>query len=290
LKRAVGAAALIVALTLPVQLFSDGVFGSLAESPSLPRALASTWPFAFAHATGLERFAAVRLALARGALLRNDTATAATLVAPLGDRPDAVEVRARVALARGEANVALRDFVAVGDFSGARATIDALALHDPVAALAVIRDFDARLQRTGDAPEDTAEVEWREGQIAAAAALAVPAHAPAYRAVALDAYRRALVRAPNEEKYLLNYAFEALRAGEPREARSTYVRATHVVPDSVDAFLGVAVSAAVTGDCATARDANARAQAFAQRQHRAADPAAAGYAPAVRAAYARCMT
>ena len=276
----------VALLALAVQLFASALYGPVAVPFSLPHALAGEWPFTFARASGLDRFAGVRLALAQGALLRGDPAAAAMWLEPLAPTPQVVDIRGRIALAQGDTTTALRDFEAVGDFSQARAAIDRLAARDPVAALAVIADFDRRLSR--DAPEITAEVEWREGQIAAAAAAARPQQAATYDRLALAAYDRALQRAPNDEKYLLNDAFQALRVGDPRDARRAYARAAQVVPDSVDAFVGLAVSAAVLNDCATARDALARAQTFAAAQGRSADPLAAGYAAAPRAALARC--
>lgn len=283
MRLAAGGVALVA---LAVQLFMSALYGPAAVPRSLPHALAGEWPFAVARASGLDRFAGVRLALARGALLRGDAAAAATWLGPLAATPEVVDTRGRIALAQGDTTTALRDFEAVGDFSQARAAIDRLAARDPVAALAVIADFDRQLSR--DAPEITAEVEWREGQIAAAAAAAHPQQAATYDRLALAAYARALQRAPNDEKYLLNYAFQALRVGDPADARRAYARAAQVVPDSVDAFVGLAVSAAVLHDCATARDALARARAFAAAQRRTADPLAAGYAAAPRAALTRC--
>ena len=70
-------AALVVALpALAVQLIGDGLYGALAVPGSLPHALAGEWPFALAARTGLDRIAAVRVALARGAIVRGEPARA----------------------------------------------------------------------------------------------------------------------------------------------------------------------------------------------------------------------
>ena len=281
-------AAAIAAIALCVQLVADGLYGTLAVAPSLPSALAGPWPFAFAARTGLDRIPPVRVALARGAIVRGEAARATALLAPLADSSDVVDLRGRAALLANDPATALRDFAAAGDFIAAQAAIDVLGKQDPRAALAIVRDFEGRLAARGPAPEIAAEVDWREGGIAAAAGLRYPAEAATYDRIAIDAFARALALAPNDEKYLLNYAFVALLIGDAEGARRTYERAAQVVPDSVDAFTGVAVTAAYLGNCAASRAALARARAFAGEQHRTVDAAGAGYAPDVRAAMARC--
>jgi tetratricopeptide (TPR) repeat protein len=230
----------------------------------------------------------VRVELARGAILRDEPARASALLAPLGTAPGVVDLRGRTAMLAGDPATALRDFALAGDFIAAEDAIDALGNRDPRAALALVRDFEARLVARGSEPEITAEVEWREGGIAADAALRYPDQAPAYDRASVDAFARALARAPNDEKYLLNYAFAALRNGDAEVAKRTYQRAAEVVPDSVDAFAGVAITTADLGECAASRSALAQARAFAAGQHHTVDVPGTGYAPDVRAAFARC--
>jgi tetratricopeptide (TPR) repeat protein len=285
---ALGAAVVLAALA--AQLFGDGLYGALAVDGSIPRRLAGDWPFALAARSGLDRIGPVRVALARGALVQNEPARALALLAPFPASAEIVDLRGRAELERGAAPAALHDFAAAGDFIAAGAAIDALGARDPVAELALVRDFAQRLAANAASPEIGAEVDWREGQIAAQAAAAHPDQATAYQRAALAAYRRALDRAPDEEKYLLNDAFTALVLGGAADARATYQRAAQVVPDSVDAFVGIAVTSAVLGDCAAARAALAQARDAAVAQHVAVDPAAAGFAPAARAALARCAT
>jgi tetratricopeptide (TPR) repeat protein len=282
------ACAAIVVVALAAQLVADGLYGAIAVAPSVPRALAGDWPFDLFARTGLDRIPAVRIELARGAIVRDEPARATAFLAPLANTPGVIDLRGRAALLANEPAAALHDFAAAGDFIAAQAAIDALGARDPRAALAIVRDFEQRLAAGGSAPEIAAEVEWREGGIAAAAAARYPAEASTYDHAAVDAFARALARAPNDEKYLLNYAFAALRIGDAEGARRTYERAAQVVPDSVDAFVGVAVTTAELGDCAASRTALTRARAFASKQHRSVDPAGAGYAPDVRAAFARC--
>jgi hypothetical protein len=288
-RGSLGALCVVLLLVaLAAQLVADGLYGSIAVAPSVPRALAGDWPFDLLARTGLDRIPAVRVELARGAIVRNEPARATALLAPLASTPEVIDLRGRTALLANDPAGALRDFAAAGDFIAGQAAIDALGTRDPRAALVIVRDFEARLAAGGSAPEIAAEVDWREGVIAAAAAARYPADAAAYDRASLDAFARALALATNDEKYLLNYAFAALRIGDAEGARRTYERAAQVVPDSVDAFVGVAVTTADLGDCAASRTALARARVFASQQHRTVDPVGAGYDADVRAAFARC--
>lgn len=285
-RYALTAFAIVVALA--AQLFADGLYGPLAVPGSIPHALAGDWPFALARRTGLARIPAVRVELARGAIVRGEAANAARLLSGLAPTADVTDLRGRTAMLAGDPQGALRDFSAAGDFIAAEGAIDALGERDPRAALALVRDFEQRLTADGSAPEITAEVEWREGGIAAAAAQRYPSEAAAYDRESVDAFARALARAPNDEKYLLNYAFAALRNGDVEVALRTYQRAAQVVPDSVDAFVGVAVTTADLAQCAASRAALAQARVFAAAQRRTVGAPATGYAPDVRAAFARC--
>jgi tetratricopeptide (TPR) repeat protein len=284
----VALATVMLLAALAIQLLFDGLYGSVAAPHSLPHHIAGDWPFAVIDRTGLARVAGVRVMLARAALVREEPARARALLAGLPESPDVMDLRGRAAFEAGDPAASLRDFAAAGDFIAASTAIDALVASDPRAALAIVHDFEQQLAERAAAPEIAAEVAWREGVIAATAAARYPADALRYDREALAAFDRALARAPNEEKYLLNAAFAGLRLGDATGARRRYERAAQVVPDSVDAFLGVAVTAAVSGDCAAARAALGRARTFAAEQRRVADPAAAGYAEPMRAALARC--
>jgi tetratricopeptide (TPR) repeat protein len=282
------AAALAVVLAAVAQLCADGLYGTVALSGSVPHALAGDWPFDLAARSGLDRIPGVRLELARGAIVRNEPARAEALLAALPDSADVIDLRGRAALLRNDAVTALRDFAAAGDFIAAQAAIDVLGARDPRAALVLVRDFEQRLAQNDASPEISAEVEFRDGAIARAAALRYPADAAYYTRRSLDAFAHALERAPNEDKYLLNYAGAAMRSGDVEAAKRTFVRASEVVPDSVDAFTGIASSAAALGDCRLARTAFAQAQRFAAQQHRIVDTVGKDYPPDIRAAIARC--
>jgi tetratricopeptide (TPR) repeat protein len=273
--------AVVVVAAAGIQLATSALYGALAVPGSLPARIAGDWPLRVAEGTGLDRIEPLRLALARAAVFRGDGADARRLLAGLAETADPASVadlRGRLAQHDGDAANALRWFTVAGDFVAAREAIDALAARDPVAAYAVIRAFDDRLGRGSPAPEVVADLVWREGQIAAAIAYTEPARAASYNRLALDAYRRALALAPNEETYLLAFAYQSLVLADARAAHDAYAAAARVVPDSVDAFVGLAAADATLGDCTAARSALAEA------------PAArlAAYGPLIRAPIERC--
>lgn len=254
----------LVLLAALVQIGSSAVYGELAVPGSLPRALAGDWPLQAALALGLDRVPLLRAELARGAVFRGDDALARRLLAALPDDDrTANDLRGRLALREHDTAAALHRFAEAGDFVAARAAIDALAERDPRAAYDVIRAFDERLGGGATAPEIGAEVLWREGQIAALVAYADAAEKDRYNRLALEAYRRALERAPNEETYLLAFGYQSLVLGDPASALDAYRSAARVVPDSVDAFVGLAAAHAALGDCAAARAALVQAGAAA---------------------------
>ncbi len=260
MKRAAVALALVVVLvTLAVQAAMSALYGALGVPGSLPARLDGEWPLRLAERTGLDRIGPVRVALARAAVFRGAGADARRLLDGAGSSATVDDLRGRLAMHDGDTAAALRWFASAGDFVAARGIIDALAERDPRAAYEVIRGFDRRIAAGAVTPEVAADLVWREGQIAAAVAYATPAEAARYNRLALDAYRRALAFAPKEETYLLAFGYQSLLLGDAAAARSAYVTAARVVPDSTDAFVGWAASSAALGDCATARRVLAQA-------------------------------
>jgi len=284
----VATAALIIAAV--VHVASVALFGPLGRVPSFARAAASTWPFAAAHATGADRLAFVRVELARASLVRDDPARAAALVAGLPGTATVADLRGRIALADGRPDDAVAAFGAAGDVVRAEAAIDAVAARDPLPGYDLAAAFAADTVRR-DAPAPVrAQAAWRAGQLAAAVAYARPLEAPRYNAIALGLYREAVRADPTQEAYLLADGLASLVTGDVPGSLAAYRRAVALVPDSVDAGVGVAVSAARAGDCAAAREAAAQAQTYAARQHRTIEIATVGYDAATRAAAQRCAT
>ena len=84
----------------------------------------------------------------------------------------------------------------------------------------------------------------------------------AYWRDAETSYERALALAPNEETYLLAAGFQSLANGDAAAAARFYTHAAEVVPNSADAYAGLAWTAAAAGDCAHAREHLAHARAL----------------------------
>ncbi len=282
--------AVVAVLLLVAQAASVALFGPLARTPSFPLAVAASWPFALASATGAERVGAVRVALARAALVRGETDRAAALLAPLPLRGDVADMRGRIALAAGRHAEAVADFGAAGDVVRALAAIDAVAANDPVAAYDLAGAFADDAARRGEPAPVQGEASWRAGELAATAALARPADALRYNRIARDRYRAAVRADPTQEAYWLANGMAALVLGDANGSRDAYARAAVVVPESIDAYVGLAVSEARRGDCAASRAALDRARALAPRQHRTVDVGHDGYNNATMAAFTRCTS
>jgi tetratricopeptide (TPR) repeat protein len=279
----------LAALALAVvQAASTALFGPLGRAPSLARSFAGTWPFDAARATGADRFAPVRVELARAAILRGEPGRAAALLDGLPAGATADDLRGQVALANGQLDDAVAYFGQAGDVVHAEATIDGVAARDPLAAYDLGAAFARDAVRRNEPAPVRGEAAWRAGQRAAAVAAARPAEAARYNAIALGFYRDAVRDDPSQEAYLLAAGLASIVTGDAHGSLVTYRRAVALVPDSVDGYVGVAVSAARLGDCATSRDAATHARAYAVPQHRIIDIATTGYDAATRAAAERC--
>lgn len=248
--------AVVVAAVLgAVQLASTAAYGDLAARPSFPAAL-------HAIAPGLLRpLLGPASAQAAAAIHNGDLATASRLLETLpADDPTAADLRGRLAEARGDDRAAIAAYVRAGDVVRAQTLIDALAHSDPAAALTDQRALVDGLRGDGSAAEVTGQAWWRLGELEALAGYRDPAHRAADWRKAEAAYERALSYAPNEETYLLAAGYQSLANGDAAAAARWYARAAEVVPNSADAYAGLAWTDAAQGDCAGARAALVRAR------------------------------
>lgn len=248
--------AVVVAAVLgAVQLASSAAYGDLAARPSLPAAL-------HAIAPGLLRpLLGPASAQAAAAIHNGDLASASRLLETLpADDPTAADLRGRLAEARRDDRAAIAAYVRAGDVVRAQTLIDALAHDDPAAALTDQRALVDGLRGDGSAAEVTGQAWWRLGELEALAGYRDPAHRAADWREAEAAYERALSYAPNEETYLLAAGYQSLANGDAAAAARWYARAAEVVPNSADAYAGLAWTDAAQGDCAGARAALVRAR------------------------------
>jgi tetratricopeptide (TPR) repeat protein len=257
LRSVAVAGALAVAVALgAVQLASSAAYGDLADRPSVPAALHAAAPGLLRPLLGGPR------AQAAAALHDGDLATAGRLIAALPAGPGAAELRGQLAQAQGDRASALAAYVAAGDVVRAQDLIDTVAADDPAAALPDQQRLVARLGTGVVDADGTGQAWWRLGQLQAESGYRHPEQrAEAWRAAELS-YERALAFAPNEETYLLAAGYQSLANGDVAAASRFYRRAAEVVPDSADAYGGLAWTSAAAGDCAAARAALLRSRAL----------------------------
>ena len=193
-----------------------------------------------------------------------DLDEAQRLLASLPEDATTLDLRGQLAEARGDRDGALEYYVRAGDVVRGQRLIDALASGDRVRALAAQQKLIAVLVDDPNAAEVTSEAWWRLGQLQAAEGY----HATGrlgrakYWREAEESYERALALAPNEETYLLAAGYQSLANGDVVSARRFYSHAVAVVPNSADAFAGLAWTAAATRDCTAARTNLERSRAL----------------------------
>jgi len=265
-----------------VQLASSAAYGDLGAGHSLPAALHAADPGLLRPLIGGAR------ARAAAALHNGDLSTAESLLATLPDDAQTADLRGQLAQARGQRDAAVTQYVRAGDVVRAQALIDAVASTDLARALDDQQRLVAALRDAPDAAEVTGEAWWRLGQLQAAQGYRDPAHRAATGREAESSYERALALAPNEETYLLAAGYQSMANGDVPAATRWYTHAAEVVPNSADAYAGLAWTAALAGDCPRARTSLDRARALRAQQGSAArDPLAD---PVGGPALTRCTT
>jgi tetratricopeptide (TPR) repeat protein len=224
-----------------VQLGSDAVFARAAA----PVSLAAHLPPGFGtriYAT-LERVAPlpfVEAMLTEDALRRGDLAAAAMHAArmPTGTRRN--EDEARIALARGRHDEAIRRFLEAGDDAALQADVlelmrtgrarEAYALEDRVRQ---------RLAASKTRPNAVADSWWRLGRLAARVHDVQEADRD---------YARARALAPLNTKYLIESGMLALQQHHADAARTLFARAAEIDPASADAVAGMGLASFDRGD------------------------------------------
>jgi tetratricopeptide (TPR) repeat protein len=243
-----------------VQLASSAAYGDLAVGGSLPAALHAADP------TLLRPLLGDASARAAAAIHDGDLTGAERLLATQPDDARTADLRGRIAEARGERDAAIAQYVRAGDVTRAQALIDGIAATEPDRALADQQLLVAALRDDPSASEVTGQAWWRLGQLQAAAAERDPGHRTALEREAEGSYGRALALAPNEETYLLAAAYQSMVDGEIDGAMHLYARALQVVPNSADAYAGLAWTAALSRNCSYARANADRARALRAQQ------------------------
>jgi tetratricopeptide (TPR) repeat protein len=253
---AILAGAVVAVVLGAVQLASSAAYGDLAARPSLPALLHARAPDLLRPLLGGPR------AQAAAALHDGDLAAAERIVGTLPDDAESADLRGRLAEARGDRPAATAAYVHAGDVVRAQHLIDATAAANPVAALADQQRLVAALRDDANASEVAGEAWWRLGELQAAAGYRDASRRASYWRDAETSYEHALQLAPNEETYLLAAAYQSLANGDAAASDRFYARAADVVPNSADAYAGLAWTSAVLHDCERARTNLARTRAL----------------------------
>ena len=249
LAVALGAAGIACAF---VQLGSDAVFARAAA----PLSLAAHLPPGLGTRVyeTLERVAPlpfVEAMLADDALERGDLAAASAHAARMPAGTLRNEYDARVALARGRHDEAIRRFLEAGDDAALQADvrklIDTGRSREAYALEERVRE---RLVASKTRPNAVADSWWRLGR------LAVRMHDVPE---AERDYARAHALAPFNTKYLIESGTLALQRHHADAARASFARAAEIDPGSADAVAGMGLAALDAGDRAEAERLAVRA-------------------------------
>jgi hypothetical protein len=261
----VTAGALFVALAL-VQLASDSLDARAAAGGTLPPRISPRIGDAIYGV--LDRFAPasyVESSLAERALERGDAKSAQRYAVRLPESPNRDELLARVASARGQAQLALEYSLAAFDSDAVQAAAQRLAVTDPQAAYALERLLELRLSRRATHPDAVAEAQWQMGLFANQVAWRKVPGSETQRAwlrVALSAFESAAALAPLSERYAIAAANQADLLAERSRAEALFARAAEIDPGSADAIAGLGVVALQKGDRTAAITYLTRARAL----------------------------
>ncbi len=209
---------------------------------------------------------ALGLVLARNALAAGDLPLAERDIARLPPSRDRTALAGRLAEARGDTAVAVRDYLAADDLAGLERRVGELERAGQLAAALDLQQAAvAKLQTDRTQADALAHAYFALGRLqeTASYALAVgsaPRHA--HELEARDAYGHAVALAPLDENYILAYANQLLNVGELESAKRAFGRARDVDPASAEPVAGLGEVALREGSAARARSYLVRAQAL----------------------------
>jgi O-antigen ligase/tetratricopeptide (TPR) repeat protein len=268
--RAAIAAGLCIAAALGafVQLGSDAMFARAAAPGSLPARLPPGLGTRVYDA--LERVAPlpfVEAMLTGDALRRGDLDAAAAHAARMPASTLRNEDEARIALARGRHDEAVRRFLEAGDDAALQADVLQLMQTGRAQEAYALEDrMRRRLAAAKTRPNAVADSWWRLGRLAVRLGDVQQAD---------DDFARARALAPLNTKYLIDSGTLALQRRRGDVARALFARAAEIDPGSADAVAGMGLAAAERGDRADAAKLaeraarlNARAPLVARLQRR----------------------
>jgi tetratricopeptide (TPR) repeat protein len=249
-----------------VQAASDGLEARAAAPYKLPHLISPSYGRRVYET--LDRVAPapfVETTLADEALQRGDYEQAERYALKLPPSTVRDALLARIAAARGRAQLALEYEVAAYDAGAVEATAEHLAPHDPAAAYRLEAVLERRLSGRATHPDAVAEAHWQMGLLANRTAWReVPGSVTQrhWLLVALSEFDAAAQVAPLSVRYSIADANQADLLAQRDRAQRLFARAAAIDPGSADALAGLGVIALESGDRngATAYLARARAR------------------------------
>ncbi|HYW53495.1 MAG TPA: O-antigen ligase family protein, partial [Dongiaceae bacterium] len=251
-RAAIGAALVVVLACAFVQVGSDVLLARAAA----PLSLAAHLPPGLGTRVyeTLERVSPlpfVEAMLTADALQRGDLPAASAHAARMAPGTLRNEDQARIALARGRHDEAVRRFLEAGDDAALQADVVKLTRTGRAREAYALEDrLRRRLVASKTRPNAVADSWWRLGRLAARMHDLPEAERD---------YARARALAPLNTKYLIESGTLALQRRHDDAARALFARAAEVDPGSADALAGMGLAALDAGDRAEAERLAGRA-------------------------------
>jgi len=245
-----------VALSL-LQMLSSAVLASYAQPGSILRFLPQDIDESVFGRDGARApTAALRLLLARQAVVEHDYALADRRLVHVPPSRDRAQLSAMLAEARGDHAEAIRNYLLAGDLLGLEREEGRIAASgDTRGAVLLQREIVSRLESDRTQPDALAEAWWRLGlaeQLDGYMQYPISSRGP-WKQRAMRAYENAVELAPLSEKYLIAAGNQRLNLADVAGAQRYFERARDADPTSAQAWIGLGEVALRYGDRSAAR-------------------------------------
>lgn len=191
--------------------------------------------------------------LAANALRGGDLAAAAGYAHKIPAGPIKSELLGRIALARGEGELAREYFLAAPDVDEMQTQISTISQTNADAAFGWELALKNRLQSLTTHPDAVAFAYWRMGQLITLRGYRSPPLRARLWRQGMHYYTVAARLAPLSERYLLAAGSQALLLRDDEAAHTYFQRGVDVDPTSADAYAGLGIVAYRTQNVALAR-------------------------------------
>lgn len=237
-----------------VQLASASIFSFAAAPNSLVSRLhAGTGVAIFSRLARVAPAPYVETMLAGNALRLGDIREAAAYARNIPGGAIKSELLGRIALARGQGELAREYFLGAPDVDEMQAQISAISQTNADAAFGWELALKNRLQSLTTHPDAVAFAYWRMGQLITLRGYRSPPLRATLWRQGMRYYAVAARLAPLSERYLLAAGSQALLLRDDDVARNYFRRGVNVDPTSADAYAGLGIVAYRARNLAEAR-------------------------------------